>query len=836
MGNNNDFFDFGNLDDWDVDSGEQWQNIPKHNQNSKNTVNHNRVTPKNPNINTNQGTRRPNNQSNNPRRPSSDQYNNQPESYNPYNNSYHNPYTNPVTNINNPYTPNKSTNKLMVVIIIVLCIAASIILGVTAIKFLLGGFNSSKSTYISAATPTNISGMTLDELSQYSLSVTKGSKSCDIEETDWYMNNVLIQENSSIYNIDISKLSWGNNYIKAVNGNGKEGDKLKETQITFTINLERNLDSEGELHRIQSALNKLPNTVLDKMETTQISELSEDNISSINAFKENKDGSYRYTFSEGNIIIQLDQTTPLQFVVDTTSRFNQSYVYQQFTIEFDESSTIAAKATINLDQSTSPAVYHVLKYVDGVLSEVESPVCSDSQVIFMIYDSGTYFISRKSLQDIQQSSKYVNIFIVDTYNTGSIGDWNESLELGVNTTEEEQLTSIYDDKYKSVVEIIAKELHEIDSTIKVNIYSYNQYMIEELYDAGTKNETRTVYQLGDAKLLPYLYNRLENTGYYLYKNTVVILNNSDASITGNSTLVTKLNKLEELLDRYNSAVIYSVNSKDTNLNTFINSDELKCVDVKTFSQILNAGEYITSPFKIDKSIYLECGEDFSEKVLTLASSGFEFGEDNISSKVGYNVNSNLTNAYGQCLLVDKSFNQTITAEDFSTIDYDSIKSSEMPESTGYTGGLRLNLSYDKIEILNESQLTTLNYDCSNLVSILNDEIHSVTHPEYITNFEEGFETNLSNLITKLKSGNNQFAILKSSKGSTTVLITDVYTNARHTGTYYLGVYDPLNPTEQQIITLKTFNGVTETGAVKTGYKLSYTQAEYEFDSLYIYTS
>ena len=377
---------------------------------------------------------------------------------------------------------------------------------------------------------------------------------------------------------------------------------------------------------------------------------------------------------------------------------------------------------------------------------------------------------------------------------------------------------------------IASEYEKIDSPVWFNIERYEDGKLQindTLYDVTGYSIDRMLWHFVEPN------NSLKTTS----GSTNVLL--FDLSQASNSQVTDLMGLLAELGDYKTSQEIHviALGAKVNNLANIVKlPSNIKVYEVDSLTFASKLVGKIQSKYMTESGAVTEITFDEQpQSVNIVADSGFEIGEHSYSGKCTFNENLQISNSFGQALLSKLVYTQGLTPAMFS----DSYPILEDAEQCGLPG-LNLNLTFvtpgiskDDIQNIYLGGTQTLNElgdKAQQMVDILslsqiNDYYESLIYPSDITQTGEGYTYFFEKIAEKLRSSTPVMANVQCKYGSSTVLITKLY-QEQGSGTFYIGMYNPLIPEEEQIAKLETFVGVMNDTAVGFGYTF-----EYEFDGI-----
>ena len=631
---------------------------------------------------------------------------------------------------------------------------------------------------IKAVDDTYIMGLTYSQLSGKTFKVTNTNRVDMASQATWFLNGTDIGSGASC-NLDMNYMKWGENLLTAV---------TPANSVEFTIQLEKGQSSD-EVHNLMSMMIDYPDewyVTGDKYSTISYS----DAIALARA--DTKSVVYNDNYLEQHIVCG-----DVELIYCTPTGYNLNL--------FDVS-----KESPSIFTETVVDVYGSWENVVSVSLAFKSPYGYIGSYIAYKYDPLTQKIEKLPSDNVRLFNKSV---YVDIYESGCYTILPEHIDISnVNFDDIKQYNVVYAaiamGTYETVVSSNRADI--IDDIILDNYENFNHVKVSDLVGTEPMGLINKVMKISNSPLLA--------------GNNVIVLDFSEVGFIEANTFLTVIN--DYWYDTFDTMIV--INCPIVNLKSImnINSD---IIEVQNSNLAMQEIEKIANrkTFESPSEFYNIQYDGNDIQVLTVADSGFDVSKHGYNLGCTFNEELQGSESYGCALFSKLIFTGDMRADFVNEKEYLPYEDygSILPGCNIKDYNVPSNITSMDVKALIENGLNNTNLQISEVgkksaIYILTlqqlnntnqvyksfDSIPQNGSPSYIVEY----------ISEKMAETGPVLANISNSYGDSTVLITKV-TRAKDKVislnedempkiVYYIHMYDPLNPSGEQIAKLEVSLG------------------------------
>lgn len=747
---------------------------------------------------------------------------------------------------------------------------------------------------IQAVGPTVLEGLTISQIDGMQLSVANKSLKDVSGNTTWTINDNPKATDSKSITLKVGDITWGDNIIKAVNG---------EETITYILKLYKAIDTKDRLHNQLSMLLDYPDAsfkqslVYNQASIEEIDQVVRDNYDVMvydNGTVKTKqvyEGAILETTESKAYSLRLNKPLQLSnqfygdFGVEVSGTFDG---VEEATLTFDLSEVgtreVVVYKVVGYDfqvleegdwyyyngniviKVTSPGVYIVKPKVDGVdyselynlytiyvikpdphLSSAYNPIePSGAGTAGTTEPEGAGAEPAEPMEPVpevsQAPTEVVEPSIAPSEATEPIETTEpngevEPTDQPIMTQEAPGLNMSY--YVTSVDKLLAKVLNSSDIPLQSKMITYEGGIEDTYLDivsaTNYPGEIASISSTGLSDTLTRGIKGERRVNYYT-RNALIMVDLSNLDFDTCQYVAKTLSDLVTKQSTYDFNIVFmGASVSGISALADFSSNNVKIYETTSFNFTNAMVDSLTSNLQTaSKSIQVD-GE--SQNVVTVADSRFSFGVNNCVLPVSFNKELQAGDSYGQVLLTKLAYSGLFES---AMVDGKGILYSNeviLPNTsieTGRTGVLPSEKTIDKINSGILAELSDLEeLDIKKIIHELSiSQMNSLADSLLPpSGTATSWIESMSNSLSDMKPIQ---MVIRSDLGSQSVLLTKISQSIDNPSRYFLHLYDPISHDSERIAILDTGLGVNEGGnQVGSVYNFSYTNSVNTFDRVYI---
>lgn len=682
---------------------------------------------------------------------------------------------------------------------------------------------------IQANMETNISGKTISELSEMTLTVANVSRRDSSPNTSWKIGEKTFSIGSNNCKLIVEMLSWGDNKIVAENG---------DTKVEFNINIEKTTNTDDKLHALLSSLDNPNDSWYEACEKYELT--SSDDIlgSTVSGIHKNEDGNYvtQYELKDNSIIINVTESKPLSLAIGKPISLPESLLcYDSVQVYGNFEDVISAEIEFksNLYASDEVTLYKIVNMKMKQLTSSE-----------FRYYNGSFIVNVKEPAIFIMVPKTVELENLISYSIGFI-DLGEKDEISFverkgnkgNLAPANISKAMTDGAYMEAFNGIQNDATEIATddivftlmTWKNGISMLNKEDIIQVRDysnSGLENAIATMMELNN----------------YKSNNMLLVIDMTDIDYN-------KMSKIAKLFSKLSNDDInitgYLINCDNYNIRDYAKiSDNVRLIyrhmDDVNFNSIIEDIDEIN--FNISLGSEVESSVDGIErKMVKLVDYGIKFNNDNvISDGCRFDDLNDTGYSFGQSLFTKLAINKQLKTTMFNASDYlsndntETVDTSKCSVNPTIASEEQLSMNSGALSKINENTLVSM----CNILNLAKynggaQSLVPMNHFEY----DYTYTYFADRLLNELRTSGPLLAAVKCDYGIQYVLLTGLSQDSNNPSKFYVDIYNPAYPGEKHTAELSSIFGVSsDTGEIGRCAQFIYrpsTDVPFEFNEIYL---
>lgn len=713
---------------------------------------------------------------------------------------------------------NKKENKRGKLVILPIILILTIVISITIIPNMIKQGIAYKGN-------TLIDDMTYSQLMAYSFEVKNKSKKDISEYTEWYLNNRLFASGTNITSLNMDYIRWGQNDL--IISNSQTEDK-----ISVAIILNKDINTNDNLHNILSSMYKYPEIMYDK---TNFIYASDEEISS-QVFNQRdsrrmNNGTYKTKQNIGDITLITDEISGYSLNIGNCINYKNNENLRAIEIYGNWDNVINAELEINLNNYDNIQIIRLGKTQEVITDGI---IYIGDKAKIGINQSGTYIIQFGYMNSTNIENNYNIVYIDLSKNTDNdtiIKDFiNNRFEYNIennNISYTEYSKENYDEQ-KNISEIAKDIVDNIYTTMNHSLMNNKIDIFIDIRGLEYKDINSICEELSN---IP----NYETNIIFLNTNIIGIKTMKNWNGTTNIIEITDLKELE---------------TQDNLLK--INFDIKETNEINGILPDIENIEF----------------ENEDIQVIKVGDSGINWNRD-ISKVTKAEINSitSVNNSTGINLLTKLIYEKKLDKDIFEDDNYTNLSYAALSEfgelnkisnkiDNIIDGQINKNIILTEKDIsnLNETGIVNNDNNYKDIADVLSINIFNkgtkLVNLDYIGT---SVNKSMADLINKLNNRYPIMAEIENEYGNTSILITKVYrevnTNVEnsvenvensdikyYTNTFYIEYYNPMNSEIPQIGKLVGLRDISESGEL--GYRFEFLSIDNDisYNKLWIYNS